>query len=79
MTSPLNASVSEAVLVEDLFEWVEYLRFDVFKQRVLAPLHRARLVEWDRDGETVQISPTGAPVAEEGLLQPSTLKVGCPA
>jgi hypothetical protein len=67
----LYSDVSEAVLVEDLFEWVEYSRLDHFRQRVLAPLHRARLVEWDRDAKTVQISPTGARTVEDGILQSS--------
>ena len=67
----LYYDVSEAVLVEDLFEWVEYSRLDLFKERVLAPLHQARLVEWDRDAKTVQISPIGARVVEDRILQGS--------
>jgi hypothetical protein len=67
----LYSDVSEAVLVEDLFEWVEYSRLDLFKERVLAPLHQARLVEWDRDAKTVQISPTGARLVEDKILRSS--------
>jgi len=64
----LYSEVSEAVLVEDLFSWLEYSRMDLFKQRVLAPLHQARHLEWDRDANTVQLSPTGACDVETRIL-----------
>lgn len=64
----LYSDLSEAVLVEDLFEWVEYGRSDHFKARVLGPLHADRFVEWDKETDTVLLSPTGAREVERRLL-----------
>jgi hypothetical protein len=56
------------VPVEDLFEWVEYSQLGVFRRDVLSRLHRARLVEFDRDTDTVTLSPTGAKWVEDRVL-----------
>jgi hypothetical protein len=53
---------------EDLFEWVEYSRLDRFRERVLRPLHRSRLIEYDSDTRIAIISPKGVKVVEEELL-----------
>jgi hypothetical protein len=60
-----------AVLSEDLFSWVEYSNLPMFKKTVLTPLHRARMIEYDRDAETVLISPLGAKDVEEKILNPT--------
>lgn len=67
----LYSDVDEAVLIEDLFEWVEYSRFDNFKTRVLAKLHGDRLIEWDRPTDTAILSPTGIAKVEEEILKVS--------
>lgn len=59
----------EALLVEDLFEWVEYSRIDNYKSRVLSPLHKERLIDWDKSTDTVHISPTGIRRVEEDVLR----------
>ena len=64
----LYSQLDEAVLIEDLFEWTEYSRFDNFKDRVLAPLHKERLIEWDRETNAAIISPTGIAKVEEEVL-----------
>jgi hypothetical protein len=64
----LYASKDADVLVEDLIAWVEYSNPGVFKTKVLYPLHRDRMVEWDRDSDTITISPKGAKHVEEKLL-----------
>lgn len=56
------------VPVEDLCDWVEHPRLGEFRTRVLAQLHRQRLVEFDKENETVAISPTGIRKVEEELL-----------
>jgi hypothetical protein len=48
------------VPVEDLFAWVEHPNMGNYRTHVLSPLHRARLVEYDRETETALLSPTGA-------------------
>jgi hypothetical protein len=55
----LYSEIGSAVLVEDLFEWTEYSRINDFRRRVLIPLHRERLIEWDKDTDTALLSPTG--------------------
>lgn len=64
----LYSEVDEAVLVEDLFEWTEYARLADFRRAVLAKLHSERLVEWDRDTETVILSPLGILEVERSIL-----------
>jgi len=59
-----------AVLSEDLFSWVEYSYLPMFKKSVLVPLHKKRLIEYDRDSETVTISPLGIRAVEERILKP---------
>lgn len=64
----LYSEVADAVLIEDLFEWTEYARFDHYKARILAPLHQERLIEWDRGTETAVLSPTGVAHVETSTL-----------
>lgn len=60
---------SSAILSEDLYDWVEYSNFSVFKRKVLTPLHRERLIEYAKDDELVTISPLGAKDVEERILK----------
>jgi hypothetical protein len=64
----LYADVSEALIVEDLFEWLEYSALGDFKRKVLKPLHDKRLIEWDRGTDTAIISPTGIARVEASIL-----------
>ena len=64
----LYSHPDEAVLIEDLFEWTEYSRLDSYKARVLAQLHKDRLIEWDRATDTAHISPTGIQTVEDKIL-----------
>ncbi len=59
---------SSAILSEDLFSWLEYSNFSVFKSKVLNPLHKDRLIEYDRELECVTISPLGAKEVEDRIL-----------
>ena len=64
----LYSDADTAVPVEDLITWVEYSRADHFRTKILTPLHRARLVEFDRDTNTVLLSPLGAIETETRVL-----------
>jgi len=64
----LYSDPETAVPVEDLFEWVEYARKDHFRASVLMPLHRARMVELDKDTNSVLLSPLGAAETEAKVL-----------
>jgi hypothetical protein len=60
----LYSEITEAVLAEDLASWVEAKRMDNFRSQVLLPLHRERYIEYDRETETIVLSPKGASEAD---------------
>jgi hypothetical protein len=60
----LYSEPDEATPIEDLCTWVEAPRLDQFKNRVILPMHNDRLVEYDRDTETVILLPPGMSTAE---------------
>lgn len=64
----LYGQQDNAVLVEDLFAWVEYSNFSIFKSKVLKKLHATRFVEYDKDAELVYLSPLGVAKVEDELL-----------
>lgn len=55
----LYSEIAGPIPVEDLFDWTEYSRLDLFKARVIRGLHTERLLEWDAATDTATISPTG--------------------
>jgi len=63
-----HQSPESAILVEDLFDWVEYSNLSTFKQKVLKALHSERLIEYDQDSEAVTISPLGVREVEDNIL-----------
>ena len=60
----LYSEPDEATPIEDLCAWVEAPRLDFFRTRVILSMHKARLVEYDRDTETVILLPPGVSAAE---------------
>jgi hypothetical protein len=60
----LYNDVETAVPIEDLASWVGAKRVDLFRVRVVVPLHDRRLVEWDQESRTVILSPSGVEAAE---------------
>ncbi|MBV9325683.1 MAG: hypothetical protein JO352_18080 [Chloroflexi bacterium] len=67
----LYSDLETAIPAEDLCEWVEYSTLSNYRRVVLTPLHSARLIEHDRDTDTVVISPTGIEKVEQELLKPA--------
>ncbi|MDB5412339.1 MAG: hypothetical protein JWR10_674 [Rubritepida sp.] len=59
----LYSEIETAVPMEDLCDWIEHPRIRDYR-KVLATLHRRRLVEYDRESETVLISPLGIQAVE---------------
>ena len=57
----LRGQVAEA----DLINWIEHSNASVYRRDVLRRLHRERLVDYDKSGRTVVISPTGIRYVEE--------------
>ncbi len=60
----LYSEPDEATPIEDLCSWVEAPRLDHFRTRIIEPMHKDRLVEYDRDSETVLLLPPGVSAAE---------------
>lgn len=60
----LYSEPDEATPIEDLCSWVEAPRLDNFRSRVIEPMHKDRLVEYDRESETVLLLPPGLSAAE---------------
>jgi len=67
----LYTDPTRAIPVEDLFSWVEYSSFSMFRTRVLLPLHSDRLIEFDEQLGMVHLSPKGATHVETKLLAPA--------
>ena len=57
----------------DLVSWIEHSNASVYRRDVLRVAHKARLVEYDQQKGTVQISPCGIAYVEDQLL-PDLLK-----
>jgi hypothetical protein len=53
----------------DLFTWVEYSNQTMFRTHVLESLHKARLIEYDRDQLRARISPLGAKRVEQEIIK----------
>lgn len=64
---------ASTVLAEDICSWVEYNQLSMFKRNVLRPLHRARLVEFDEETDSVYLSPTGIKEVETRILKKSAI------
>lgn len=65
----LYSSVDSAVLAEDLYSWVKYSNFAMYKKSVLVQLDVGNFVEYDRDSDTVIISPIGIKRVEEEIIR----------
>ena len=52
----------------ELAGWVDYSSVSMFRTRVLEPLHKARLIEYDRAKARAHISPLGSKGVEEKLV-----------
>jgi hypothetical protein len=65
----LYSCADSSVFIGDLCEWVEYSNPGVFKSKVIGPLHKARLLEFDRETESITLSPKGAAHVEDNLLK----------
>lgn len=57
-----------AVRESDIFDWVEHSNASVYRRDVLRKSHKSKLVEYDQDAGTVEISPLGIDEVEQRLL-----------
>jgi hypothetical protein len=58
------------VAVPDLLKWVDYSNGSAFRSKVLAPLHKGRLIEFDAQQGRARISPRGVLEVEGEILKP---------
>lgn len=65
----LYSDSATGVLSEDLFDWTEHSNLAMFKTSVLNPLHKKRLIEYDREEEMIFLSPLGTAEVEKNLLK----------
>ncbi len=60
------------VAEEDLLSWVEHSNPSVFRSKILRPMHKSRLVEYDEKQHRVRISPLGSAKVEQQILKTKT-------
>lgn len=58
----------QGVFFEDLVSWVEYQNKADFKSKVLNPLHREGMIEYDKELNMIFLSPKGSKKVEESFL-----------
>lgn len=63
----LHGELQTGIPIEDLCIWVEYSSLNMFKKRILEPLHDERLIEFDRENDMAIISPKGARIVDEDI------------
>lgn len=61
----LHGELQAGIPIEDLCSWVEYSSLNMFKKRILEPLHFERLIEFDKENDMAIISPKGARIVDE--------------
>ncbi|MGC2423515.1 MAG: hypothetical protein WA666_04090 [Nitrospirota bacterium] len=61
--------VKSGILTEDLFSWAEYSSLGDFKRKVIKPLHKEKMIEYDEDSEIVFLSPIGIEEVESRLMK----------
>ena len=64
----LYSDIETGTPTEDLFEWTEHSHRTNYRRDILAKLHKARLIEWDRETEMATISPLGINEVENTIL-----------
>jgi len=56
-------SSAGAVAEEEIFGWVEHSNASVYRRDILRKAHKAKLVEYDPDGNTVALSRPASPTS----------------
>jgi hypothetical protein len=60
-------SIPGAITDKELVDFIEYRNLTVFRNEVLRPAHKARLVEYDEPTKSIRISPRGIQYVEDNL------------
>ncbi|MBS1587951.1 MAG: hypothetical protein JSS82_20655 [Bacteroidetes bacterium] len=59
----------QGVFFEELIEWIEYRNTSDFRSKVLKPLHKEGLIEFDTELNLILLSPKGDKEVEDRILQ----------
>jgi hypothetical protein len=68
-TMILLHAVAGPVQESDLFAWTEHSNATVYRRDILKKEHKKRLLEYDQEAGTVQLSPRGVEYAESLLVE----------
>lgn len=63
----LYSTYPNPVHEKDLVYWVEYSNPSVFRKKILLPLHKDKMVEYDPDSKYILISPKGVKYVEDNI------------
>lgn len=55
--------------LKELYEWTEYSSQSMYKSKIIIPLHKNKLIEFDSKNSIINISPKGILEAEKILLK----------
>lgn len=58
----------QSVLIEDMILWIGYSNTTEFRSKVLQPLHKSGLIEFDQELNMIILSPKGCKEVEERIL-----------
>lgn len=64
----LYSTAESLVFVDDLQSWTEYSNPSKFKTTILQVLHNDRFIEFNKETESVCISPKGSKYVEENII-----------
>ena len=65
----LLSTRSDWVSESDIFSWIEYSTITNLRTRILEPLHKLRMIEYDKTKRLIKISPLGAKQIEDKISQ----------
>jgi len=57
-----------SILTEDMISWIEYANASEFRSKVLIPLHKSGLIEYDQGLKMIILSPKGCKEVEERII-----------
>jgi hypothetical protein len=63
----LYSDPGSSVLIEDLCEWIEYSNPTIFRM-LINEMHKQRLLEFDKESESIVLSPKGVDYVEGNLI-----------
>ena len=55
----LYNEIANKASINDLYEWTEYSNISLFKSRIIIPLHKEKLLEYNSSDSNITISPKG--------------------